>query len=109
METPHTLAPFDWGPPISCYSDADAIEDGVLVDIAPLGVRFEGSPLTRATASAWAQQERSTPEATSEGIRELLAGAQDAGGDLFIVPTTPPLWVAVNEGGGWTLMRPEDY
>ena len=97
-----------FGDPIDVYTDADALADGVLADIGPLGLHFNGKPLNRITGGLLAD------------FRPFLNGGLDLAstlrtklryayykGDIWQVP--PGLWLVENERGGWTLMRPEDY
>lgn len=38
---------------LSVYTDFQAVDDGVLVDISKLGLKFEGKPVNRMTRTAW--------------------------------------------------------
>ncbi|HSE98687.1 MAG TPA: hypothetical protein VLD57_10525 [Blastocatellia bacterium] len=102
-----------FGEPISVYSDAQAIEDGVLVDVSSLNVSFARMPINRMTKHLWAEFE---PLFTTNGAMDLgaLAKALRTKCEMAVyrggIWTLPPhLWLIENEVGGWTLMYPEDY
>lgn len=38
-----------WGEPVSIYTDADAREDGILIDVSGYGVQFNGKLINRLT------------------------------------------------------------
>jgi len=102
-----------FGEPISVYTDAQALADGVLVGVSSLGVGFKGMPINRITQHLWADFE---PLYTNEGglNRETVADALRTKcematnrGGIWTLP--PNLWLIENEVGGWTLMYPSDY
>ena len=102
-----------FGEPISVYSDAQAIEDGVLVDVSSLNVSFGEMPINRMTKHLWAEFEplfttngRLNLEALAKALRTKCEMAVYRGG-IWTLP--PHLWLIENEVGGWTLMYPEDY
>ena len=108
---------------ISTYTDAQAVEDGVLVDITAVGVGFQGKPINRMTRTLWEDfqpflapyvvQGMTEIEAIGKVLRTKIAYAKgDPGntgkiGDIVTIP--PRLWLVRNEVGGWTAMYPEDY
>src|SRR5438093_12660243 len=111
------------GEPISVYTDAEAIEDGVLLDIGAR-VRFLGFPVNRVTAHLFQDLkpsvEAETPlfegdfgKALASILRAKCQFAQGSSdntgqiGDIYKLP--PNLWLVRNEVGGWTAMYPEDY
>jgi hypothetical protein len=102
----------DWqeffGDVISVYTDADALEDGVLVDISALNVSFRGMPINRMTGHLWSdfQEMEIDNEAIAEAIKTKCEAASCAGG-IWTVP--PKLWLIENEVDGFTMMHPEDY
>ena len=114
----------DFGEPISVYSDDQALEDGVLVDITATRVQYQGVPINRMPRTLWEDfqpflapylVDGKTTEAQALGniLKTKLAYAKgDPGntgevGDIVTVP--PRLWLVRNEVGGWTVMYPEDY
>jgi hypothetical protein len=100
---------------IYCYTDADALADGVLVDITAADIVVAGLPLNRVTAAVWATL---TAAATAlqkeplEVLRQIIPGlVQDARGraDLIVIDDARgELWIRRNETGGQTLMYPSD-
>lgn len=107
-----------FGEPIDCYTDADAIDDGVLIDVAELSVYFGGMPINRFTRSVWVDwrnefqpKGQTLPKnALQQHLRAKLQAALPSAiykGDIWTLPDR--LWLIENEVDGWTLMRPEDY
>ena len=97
-----------FGDPIDVYTDEQALADGMLVDLSPLGLHFRGRPVNRMTGGLWADLKPFLNETTTlaSALRTKLRYAYYKG-DIWHVP--PGLWLIENELGGWTLMRPEDY
>ena len=97
-----------FGDPIDTYTDADALADGVLVDIGHLALHHNGRPVNRVTGGLMADLAPFLNETTTltSVLRTKLRYAYYKG-DIWQVP--PGLWLIENELGGWTLMRPEDY
>jgi len=97
-----------FGDPIDVYTDADALADGLLVDLTPLGLHFRGRLVNRITGGLWADLRPFLNETTTLAgtLRTKLRYAY-CKGDIWQVP--PGLWLIENEVGGWTVMRPEDY
>jgi len=97
-----------FGEPIATYTDADALADGMLADIGPLGLHFRGRPVNRITGGLLAAFEPFLNGTTTlaSTLRTKLRYAYYKG-DIWQTP--PGLWLIENEVGGWTLMRPEDY
>ena|SRR5579885_3341557 len=103
-----------FGEVIHVYTDEDAVEDGVLVDITSFALKYRGRPLNRMTGGLMAEYEKQFTEAKgefkTEWLIELLQIALSAAykkGDIDQIP--PGYWLMENELDGWTLMRPEDY
>lgn len=107
-----------FGEPISIYTDADALEDGVLVDVSSLNVRFHNRLINRFTSNAWEAfrallTKADEDEADETDMNELKSTLQSKlqaayfKGDIWHLP--PGLWLIENEVNGWTLMFPEDY
>lgn len=95
------------------YSDAEALEDGVLVDISSAGITFQGQPVNRMTGTLWNDLQPFYPDGEegmdltglADALRVKLQGAK--GGDgLWEIP--PDLWL-VDNGDGLTIMYPSDY
>jgi len=112
-----------FGEPISVYTDAEAVEDGVLVDIGARA-RFLGFPVNRMTGNLFEDlkpfAEAETPlfegdfaDALASILRtkcQLAKGDPGNTGEIGDMYTLPPnLWLVRNEVGGWTAMYPEDY
>jgi len=114
-----------FGEPISVYTDADAIEDGFIVDLSRLGqITFHGFPVNRMTRHLFDDlkpfAEAVAPaldghfgEALASILRTkcLVARPSEGNtgevGDIWRIP--PDLWLVRNEVGGWTAMYPSDY
>ncbi len=115
----------DWGEPISVYTDADALEDSILVDLGQFPrVTFQGLPVNRMTSHLFEDLKpfldtngeadgKEFGHALSSTLRTKCGFATgDPGnsgevGDIYTIP--PELWLVRNEVGGWTVMHPEDY
>ncbi|MBL8209010.1 MAG: hypothetical protein JNM09_32715 [Blastocatellia bacterium] len=107
-----------FGDPIDCYTDANALDDGVLIDVTDLGVQFHGMPINRFTRSVWFDWRKEFQVAgqtlpKNALLHHLRAKLQAAllsaiyQGDIWTLPER--LWLIENEVAGWTLMKPEDY
>ncbi len=97
-----------FGEVIYAYTDADAISDGVIIDISSYGVSFRGMPINRMTQIAMAdfQELGLDSEQIASSLRTKCQMATCDGG----VWTLPPgLWLIENGINGWTLMYPSDY
>jgi len=112
-----------FGEPISVYTDAEAVEDGVLVDIGARA-HFLGFPVNRMTGNLFedlkpfaeddvALHADDFSEALASILRtkcQLAKGDPGNTGEIGDIYTLPPkLWLVRNEVGGWTAMYPEDY
>jgi hypothetical protein len=117
-------------PIIYAYGDRDALEDGVLIDIASLGLTFEGAPINRITAALFWQEQKNYP-LTEAQLIEQLADCEDdqepvsfdleafgkviaaqlpaVGGHGYLRTLPGSIWLVENEVNGWTLMLPADY
>lgn len=94
--------------PIYAYSDRQAIEDGLLVDISSLKVSFRGKQINRMTRHLWDKLEGSYAELTDlADILKTKCSMAGLKGGIWQVP--PGLWLIENEVNGWTIMFPEDY
>lgn len=115
-----------WGDPIYRYTDEDAVEDGILVDISALNVKFRGVPVNRMTRTLWEEFQpflidhseaekmfdikmpSKEEQLTSILITKLKMARQSRDDDyLFVLP--PEIWLVKNETGGYSCMKPEDY
>lgn len=101
---------------ISVYTDQQAIEDGVLVDISQARVSFRGLPVNRMTRALWEEFKPFLTVADALSLSEIAylgkvlrtkLSLASYKGDIWQVP--PGLWLIENELGGWTIMKPEDY
>lgn len=101
---------------ISVYTDQQALEDGVLVDITAALKSFHGKPVNRMTRALWEEFRPFLTVADIYKMSELAYLGKILStklslayykGDIWQVP--PGLWLIENELGGWTIMRPEDY
>jgi len=98
---------------ISRYTDAHALEDGVLVAMDDLQV----NRVTRAVFDHFTRPMGSSPltgvviDITPLGgvIQTILAVEADAGGWRVGAYAGKELWLVPNEVSGLTLMFPEDY
>ena len=120
-----------FGEPISIYTDADAINDGTLVDISSLNLSFESKPINRMTANLFWSLRPSYPM-NDEQLAELFAECDDededplnfdmqafardimaklieVSGEGRLRTLPPDMWLVENEVKGWTLMYPADY
>lgn len=107
-----------FGEVISVYTDAEALADGTLIDIAPLGLSFREMPVNRMTCGLWVEflpfcgrtrdgiEPEMDPQALKRTMETKLKLARFSGG-IWTLP--PKLWLIENEVGGWTAMRPQDY
>lgn len=113
MDRPDSVEDF-FGPPISVYTDEQAVEDGVLVDISNLRASFRGMAINRMTRHAYDEMQPFLLGDTAEEKRKDLASTLRTKiefayykGDIWHLP--PRFWLIENEVGGWTMMFPEDY
>jgi len=112
---------------ISVYTDEQALEDGILVDITEINLSFLGIPITRMTITLWADFEPftkaeeewevrgmtipavSSMEKLRKIIRTKLAYAKGSDG-LYLLPGgNDKIWLIINEIGTWTLLYASDY
>ena len=98
---------------IASYTDAEAVEDGVLVAMDSLPV----NRVTRAVFDHFARPMGSSPltgvvtdiTPLRKAIQTMLAVEADADGWRAGACDGKDLWLVPNEVGGLTLMFPEDY
>ena len=95
-----------WGDPIDKYTDGDALDDGVIVDISAFGLSFRELPINRITSNLLHDLGLADQSQLPLLITGKLPSAHLSGG-IWTLP--PRLWLIDNELGGWTLMLPEDY
>ena len=124
---------FDEAHVISVYTDADALADGVLVDIHHLQVTFRGYPVDRVTDHFWGWMEQRWERFsdTADGpqpfndleaklslqtiVDHAWADDEDRAKNrlpriyTISLRDEQKLWLVRNERKGWTLMFPEDY
>ena len=120
-----------WGEPISVYTDQEALEDGVLVDISGINLQYQGKPINRMARALYAHFEpflMEQPERrfTFQGI-EIVVPSQSKIDHLRQITQTklrfarligagcvcrvwlpPNLWMLENEVGGWSLILPSN-
>ena len=101
-----------FGEPISVYTDAKALEDGLLVAISGHGA------VNRVTQAVFAAFATRTSDAEAEhfditrlitAIRQMLALSPDRDGWRTAEIDGKTLWLIPNEVKGLTLMFPGDY
>ena len=101
-----------FGPPISVYTDAQAVEDGVLVPVTGDGLV---NRVTRAvfdhfvTPIGDARHGVFNITPLTNIIRAMLKLEPDADGWRTGTHQEKELWLIPNEIGGLTLMFPDDY
>jgi len=115
-----------FGEVISTYTDEDALDDGILVDLSQFtAAGFAGLPVNRMTRHLFVDLEPFAQEQAemlyhgkighafgallSQKLRFATGDSGNRGeiGDICSIP--PNLWLVRNEVGGWTAMYPEDY
>lgn len=108
---------------VSRYTDQQAVEDGLIVDLEDLGLRrltFRGRPVNRMTSHLWEVlqpflepyevQYEGAEGWRMRGLRSILkTKLQYASGEGRLWEVPPNLWLVENEVGGWTVMFPSDY
>jgi len=99
---------WDWGEPISVYTDAQALEDGVLVDFRGFGKvnRVTGAVFDHFTSTTGSGEREITR--LVEAIEAMLKITPDDGWRVGTYEGKK-LWLIPNEVHGLTLMFPEDY
>ena len=122
-EQPESQSNELFGEVISTYTDAQALDDGLLVEL-PTGIVFRGLPINRMTRHLFdellpfAEAEATLFDGDLDRALALILRTKctfasgDPGntgeiGDIHRIP--PNLWLVRNEVGGWTTMFPEDY
>jgi type I site-specific restriction-modification system R (restriction) subunit len=115
-----------FGEPIYSYTDKQAIDDGVLVDISELNIQFRSVSVNRMTRTLWEEfqpflLDHSEAEkqlgikmpSKMEQLRSILKTklnhAKQSGEDDFLFILPPEIWMVKNELGTYTIMKPEDY
>ena len=114
-----------FGEVISTYTDEDALDGGILVDLSQFtNARFAGFPINRMTSHLFEDLKPFLdldPESDAKQLGQALGSmlltkctlaSGDPGntgeiGDICRIP--PNLWLVRNEVDGWTAMYPEDY
>lgn len=108
-----------WGEPISIYTDADARENDILLDVSDLGVKFNGRVINRLTDGACHSTGlRDKEPATAKNNLQFIADncifdgeSSDAWG-IFESDArlgNENFWLVPNEVDGYTLMLPSEY
>lgn len=97
-----------FGEIIFAYTDADAISDGVIIDISSYGVSFRGMPINRMTQTVMSDfQELGLDDEQIASALRMKCNLARCDGGVWTVP--PGLWLIENEVSGWTAMYPRDY
>ena len=99
---------------IDAYTDANALNDGVLVDISKLRIYFLGRLANRITATLWSDLQAflfdddgiSHELKLARLLRTKVQRAYFKDGSWTIPPF---LWIVTNEVGGWTILYPSEY
>ena len=113
------------GDPISVYTDAEALDDGFVVDVSRFTrIRFLGLPVNWMTRRLFDEFEpyieahaggdnrafgQSLASILSTKCRFARGSLDNTGevGDIYRIRSN--LWLVRNEVGGWTAMYPSDY
>ena len=66
---------------IYAYTDADAVRDGVLIDLSAAGVTHQGRPINRVTAAVWTDLERAAERLNRPTLSRGTAGFDAAAAD----------------------------
>ena len=108
-----------FGEIISCYTDADAIADGVIINVSAFGVIFNGLPINRMTDGAAEllnldKKDFSLIKADLQFIADNSAkDREDADAWGIFEPherfDNEKLWLVANEVEGYSLMMPNEY
>lgn len=108
-----------WGEIISTYSDADAQDDGVLIDISNLSVLFNGKVINRITDGAnfyfrLNEKGAETAKTDLQFVADNSEKDREGAGAWGIYKPKQDFrnvkfWLVGNEVGGYTLMLPSEY
>ena len=103
------------------YTDKQAVEDGVLVDLADWGMFLNEKVVSRISINLWEELKESIKDKSGDEKKQLIAlrgiilekirqakiTPDNPDGYMFILPNN--IWAVANEIGGYTLMLPQDY
>ena len=108
-----------FGEPISIYTDADALEDGILTDVSKFGVKFNNRIINRLTVGARVALDLENKQScTIANNLKFIAenskfdGVGDDAWGIFAPDArlgNERFWLIPNELDGYTLMLPEEY
>lgn len=105
---------FEGAEVISTYTDAQALDDGVLVDVR--GVLPAAWNVNRATRALWSAYTETIGGVMTNITRFVQAmkaawsnAREDDGWRIGTAPDGQTVWFVPNEVGGMTAMFPEDY
>jgi hypothetical protein len=108
-----------WGEPIAVYTDADAQDDGVLIDTSDLRILFNGKIINRLTigASRAIGMNANQPETAKTDLQSIAANSDydGSGADAWGIYQpdarhgNEKFWLVPNEVDGYTLLLPEEY
>ena len=108
-----------WGEPISVYTDADAINDGIIHDVSEFGAEFNDLPVNRATIGVLIAMEmrNKQPVTIKHQLKYITENCRkdredsDAWG-IFEADKrlgNQKLWLIPNEVNGYTIILPNEY
>lgn len=100
---------------ISIYTDADALDDGTLIDLTNTGLKtLQNQPINRITSAAFAelndiaaQHQKGPVEYLTDWLPLALIIARHD--QDWLILANGKLWLIPNEVDGYTLMLPSDY
>ena len=108
-----------WGEIISTYTEADAIEDGILTDVSSLNVKFNNKIIDRLTVGTVLalDAENKEPSTITNNLKFIAENCTfdgdgaDAWG-IFEADAqlgNEKFWLVPNENDRYTLMKPDEY
>ena len=115
---------FDKSDVVFTYTDAQALEDGVLVDISSYGLGYGGKNVNRVTSNLMRclvpsffgddVVEEFVAKLAKMHVTMIVSRAQPTEDDWLLtshasIPHRHKVWLVQNEVGGYTVMLPEDY
>lgn len=98
----------EWGELIDCYTDADALRDGILIDVSGLQIKVGGMLINRVTLAVWQQECGAQKDTLRDRLLHRWLPTARADRDWLILADSQ-LWLIPNETGGYTLLFPSDY
>jgi hypothetical protein len=108
MATTNTTLVAEWGELIDCYTDADALRDGILIDVSALRITVGGMLINRVTQAVWQQECHAQKDVLQDRLVNHWLPTARTDQDWLILADSK-LWLIPNETGGYTLLYPSDY